>query len=226
MVRGWDGTGMTRSPCGLPPILARFAAACSRLVHRSYHDYPRRRCSQVSRDCKLDSHRAPKAVTAWPGKLGRSFSRKGIDPVRSDLSLWTLRGMGLALGAAIVIGLIALASAAGSVLVFFWLVEHARLKRYVLALRPRASTSGGTRRLERDRDAPGHRAAAGCHPGGHRSGDDDCQLAAAPKWHEPGVSPVGAAAYEARAAALPWVGEIGSTDRGPRARAPGSSMAR
>ena len=46
---------------------------------------------------------------------------KGIDPVRSDLSPWTLRGMGLALGAAIVIGLIALASAAGSVLVLFFL---------------------------------------------------------------------------------------------------------
>ena len=41
--------------------------------------------------------------------------------MRSDLSPWTLRGMGLALGAAIVIGLIALASAAGSVLVLFFL---------------------------------------------------------------------------------------------------------
>ena len=42
-------------------------------------------------------------------------------PLRSDLTPWTLRGMGLALGATIVIGLIALASAAGSVLVLFFL---------------------------------------------------------------------------------------------------------
>ena len=38
-------------------------------------------------------------------------------------------------------------------LVFFWLVEHARLQRYVLAFLPADRRGGAPRRLERGRDA-------------------------------------------------------------------------